>query len=35
MASTAPDDYALARVPQEARYHWFQIATQASASSPR
>ncbi len=28
MASTAPDDYALARVPQEARYHWFQIATQ-------
>jgi cytosine permease len=28
MASTAPDDYALARVPQEARYHWFPIATQ-------
>ncbi|MCU1529909.1 MAG: putative cytosine/purine permease, family [Frondihabitans sp.] len=28
MASSAPDDYALARVPQEARYHWFQIATQ-------
>lgn len=28
MASTTPDDYALARVPQEARYRWFPIATQ-------
>ncbi|MFT2708312.1 hypothetical protein [Clavibacter zhangzhiyongii] len=27
MASTAPDDHALARVPPGARYRWFQIAT--------